>query len=99
MTDRIVTLVTAFAIAGLLAGPCQAVVSAQRAQPQQQNEFVPVDELPQAEQLPAAPLVIAAYSVAWVAMLIYMWSIWRRLQKVDRELAEVSRRIADRVRS
>ena len=31
-----------------------------------QDEFVPVDELPPQEQLPAAPLLIAAYSVAWI---------------------------------
>jgi hypothetical protein len=31
--------------------------------------------------------------VAWVAVLIYLWSIWQRLAKVDRELAEVARRI------
>ena len=30
-----------------------------------QDEFVPLDELPPQEQLPAAPLLIAAYSVAW----------------------------------
>ncbi|MGH9373475.1 MAG: hypothetical protein ACRD15_18295, partial [Vicinamibacterales bacterium] len=28
--------------------------------------FVPIDELPPGETLPAAPFLIAAYSVAWV---------------------------------
>lgn len=73
------------------------------AQPQQpppaQSEFVPVEDLAQAEQLPAAPLVIAAYAVAWVAMFVYLWSIWRRLQKVERELADVSRRVTERSRA
>ena len=59
----------------------------------QQNEFVPISELPPAEQLPAAPLLIAAYAVAWVALLGYVWSVWRRLGKVERELADVARRI------
>ena len=61
--------------------------------PASQDGFVPVDQLPSDEELPAAPLVAAAYSVAWVAVLIYLWSIWQRLAKVDRELAEVARRI------
>lgn len=68
-------------------------------QGQAQTEFVPVDKLPPQEQMPAAPLVIAAYAVAWVAMFIYLASIWRRLKKVDRELADVARRIAERSRT
>jgi hypothetical protein len=36
-----------------------------------QGEFVPVKELPQHEELPAAPLVIAAYGFVWVALLVY----------------------------
>jgi CcmD family protein len=100
MINRIRLFVLAIAIAVAIAVPLRtALAQGARPQPQQQNEFVPVDELPQAEQLPAAPLVIAAYAVAWLAMLIYLWSIWRRLQKVDRELSEVSRRIAERARS
>jgi CcmD family protein len=66
------------------------------AQPRQtpaQEGFVPVDQLPPDEQLPAAPLLIAAYAIAWVAVLAYLWSIWRRLAKVERELADVSRRV------
>jgi CcmD family protein len=76
-------------------------VAAQTAQPQgqAQTEFVPVNELPAQEQMPAAPLVIAAYAVAWLGIFIYLASIWRRLQKVDRELADVSRRVAERSRT
>ena len=58
-----------------------------------QEGFVPVDQLPVQEQLPAAPLVAAAYAVAWGAVLVYVWSLWRRLDRVDRELAEVAKRI------
>jgi len=85
------------ALAAVLASP--ALAAAQPQPPAAQTEFVPVDELPEQEQLPAAPLVIAAYAVAWVAMLIYLGSIWRRLGKVDRELAEVSRRLTERSRT
>ena len=55
--------------------------------------FVPADNLPAREQLPAAPLVIGAYAVAWVLVFGYLWSIWQRLGKVERELADVTRRI------
>jgi len=58
-----------------------------------QEGFVPVDESKPQEQLPAAPLVMAAYAVAWVAIFGYMWSLWSRLSKVEREIAEVSRRV------
>jgi CcmD family protein len=64
------------------------------AQPPQQEGFVPVDQLPGQEELPAAPLLAAAYGVAWAAVLIYLFSIWKRLGRVEREMAEVARRIA-----
>jgi CcmD family protein len=91
-----------FAFTFLLYSALVAVPHPVWAQPQQppaqQNEFVPVDELPQAEQIPAAPLLIGAYAVAWLALFFYLFSIWRRLQKVERELGEVSRRIEERSR-
>jgi CcmD family protein len=58
-----------------------------------QGDFVPVSSLPQAEQLPAAPLVIAAYAFVWVALLGYVWSLWRRMTKLERELADLQRRV------
>jgi CcmD family protein len=63
-------------------------------QPPAQDGFVPVEQLGNQEQLPATPLLAAAYGVAWGAVLIYVWSIWRRLSRVERELAEVSRKVA-----
>ncbi len=62
-------------------------------QPPAQEGFVPVDQLPGAEQMPAAPLVAAAYAVAWAAVLLYLFSIWKRLGTVERELADVAKRI------
>jgi hypothetical protein len=61
-----------------------------------QDEFVPIDELPPQEQLPAAPLLIAAYSVAWVLVAGDLLSIWRRMGKVEHELAEIGRRVQQR---
>jgi CcmD family protein len=63
-------------------------------QPPAKDGFVPVEQLGNQEQLPATPLVAAAYGVAWGAILVYVWTIWRRLARVEREIAEVSRRIA-----
>lgn len=69
--------------------------SAQAQQPPAPPDgFVPASSLPSQEQLPAAPLVIAAYSVAWVVVFGYLGSVWRRIGRVERDLAEVSRRMA-----
>jgi len=57
-----------------------------------QDGFVPVDTLPPEDRLPAAPLLVAAYSVAWVAIMIYVWSLWRRLSRVEREMATLGQR-------
>jgi CcmD family protein len=61
-----------------------------------QTEFVPVTELPASEQLPAAPLLIAAYAFVWIAVLAYLWLIWRRLAKVEQEIGDLSSRLAKR---
>ena len=56
--------------------------------------FVPASSLPNQEQLPAAPLVIGAYSIVWLLVFGYLWSIWNRIGRVERDLADVTRRIA-----
>ncbi len=58
--------------------------------------FVPMSDIPPEDQLPAAPLVVAAYSVVWALAIGYLWTIWRRLGTVERELADVARRIGER---
>lgn len=95
-TRFVLAVAAAAALQGILAPVCAAQT---QPAPQAQTEFVPVDQLAPQEQLPAAPLLIAGYSVVWIAMFVYIASIWRRLQKVDRELGEVSRRIAERSRT
>jgi CcmD family protein len=45
------------------------------------------------ENLPATPFVFAAYAAVWIALLIYVISLWRRLTRVERELAEVTSRL------
>jgi CcmD family protein len=74
-------------------GAAASTVRAQQQPPGASDGFVPVDDLKPQEQIPAAPFVMAAYAVAWIAVFGYMWSIWQRLNRVERELAEVSRRV------
>jgi CcmD family protein len=56
----------------------------------QDKGFVPVKpgETGQ-ETLPATPLVFVAYAFVWVALLGYVVLLWRRLGRVERELADV----------
>ncbi len=57
-----------------------------RAAPAAMDGFVPVTDLPPAEQLPAAPLVLGAYAFIWVAVLVYVALLWRRLAAVQKDL-------------
>ena len=66
--------------------------------PPAQDEFVPVSDA-EVEQLPAAPLVMTAYAVAWVVIFWYLWSIWRRLGRVEREIDELARRTRAQTRA
>jgi CcmD family protein len=66
--------------------------------PPAQEGFVPVADAA-TERLPAARFVMTAYGVAWVVIFVYLWSIWRRLDRVERELAEVARRGREQGRS
>lgn len=85
-------LVLVIALFALLPG---AMVDAQQPPPSStaQEEFVPVSALPQAEQLPAAPLLIGAYAFVWVALMVYVWSLWRRMTRLERDLADLQRRV------
>ncbi|MBM3773066.1 MAG: CcmD family protein [Acidimicrobiia bacterium] len=60
--------------------------------------FVPIDQLPPQEQLPAAPLLITAYAVVWVLLMAYLWSIAKRLRKVESEVETLERRSAGAAR-
>jgi CcmD family protein len=70
----------------LLAAVLAPVPYAQQPKPRQQDEFVPISELPPQEQLPSQPLVIAAYAFAWLAIGGYVVSVARRLDHVQREI-------------
>ena len=79
----------------VLAGPAR--VTAQPAQPpQQQDEFRPISELPPQDQLPAAPLLVTAYAFVWIAAMFYVWSIWRRMNKVEDDMRALSQKLPRR---
>ena len=61
-----------------------------------QDGFVPANSLPPADQLPAAPLLVTAYAFVWVALMIYLWSIWRRLTRVEEDMRGLQQRRAQR---
>jgi CcmD family protein len=54
---------------------------------------VPVDTLPPSEQLPAAPLLIGAYAFVWIAVMVYLFTIWRRLNKVEADMRSLANKI------
>lgn len=83
MMTRLRRLAPVLALAALLSHA--PAVSAQPA-PQQMDEFVPIDKLPQQEQIPAANLLIPAYAFVWIAVLVYVGSIARRLGGVQRDV-------------
>ena len=85
---RLLIALTSFA---LFAAPALALQP-----PKGQSEFVPVSEVPAADQLPAAPLLIIAYGFVWGATLVYVWSIWRRMNKVEADMRALSQKMTHR---
>ena len=70
-----------------LGGPALAQGASQPpAPPPAQEGFEQVTGVPPSEQLPATPLVIGAYAFVWVVLVGYIWSVARRLSKVQEEL-------------
>jgi len=61
-------------------------------QPAAPEGFVPVTGAPITEQIPAAPLVMTAYAFFLLLMLFYLWTIWRRIGKVETEMQALERR-------
>ena len=60
--------------------------------PAAQEGFVPVTGVPASEQIPAAPLVIGAYAFFLLLMMFYLWTIWRRIGKVEADMRALERR-------
>lgn len=97
MTARCKSIVVLVMLA-LLSMPVMAQPTQPPPKPAAQDGFVPIDQLAPKEELPAAPLVIAAYAIAWIVIFVYVVSLWRRQHKVEAEIAEVNRRLASGAR-
>lgn len=80
-----------FAVAVSLVVLPGAVEGAQSQPPPGQEEFVPLSDIPPEEQIPAFTLVASAYALVWLVLIGYVWSVSRRLQTVEAEIATVSR--------
>lgn len=93
-------IVLAMALPFMSARPALAQQSPQTRPPAAQDQFVPVDRpMNQQDTLPAPRMLAAAYAFVWVALLVYLWTIRRRLTSIEKELADVSRRVASGGRS
>ena len=66
---------------------------AQTQPPAAVDEFVPMSEMAAREVLPATPLVFYAYAFVWLALLGYVFLLWRRMARVEQDLADVQRRL------
>jgi hypothetical protein len=77
----------------LLAGvPLLAQAQGQPGQGAATDGFVPLSSLPPGEGMPAAPFLIGAYAFFLLLMVFYLWTIWTRLSKVEKEMHELQRR-------
>ena len=76
-------------IAGALAGPAAPAFAQPKPSP---DEFVPLAEAPPEEQIPAINLVAAAYGFVWIVVVGYVWSLGKRLQQAEAEIAALERK-------
>jgi hypothetical protein len=74
--------------AAMLAALCATApaLAAQNPPPKQQGEYIPISELPPEDQLPAAPLLVTAYSFVLLVFFLYVVSLARRLASVQRDV-------------
>ena len=77
----IATVVAVLLTAGAVAAQVQA------------NQMVPLDQARPQPELSPAPLLYGAYAFVWAAVVVYVFTLWRRLGRVERELADVNARL------
>ena len=102
VTDWVRAVAMAGVVAVLLAGGGGALAQGPESSPSPsppptttaaQDGFVPIDELPPEDRLPAAPFLVGAYTITLVLLVGYAWLLWRRLGVVQRDLDEVRRSV------
>ena len=91
---RLCALVAALIAATPIPGGAgwSSVVVANEVQPKPPEGFVPAEEVPPGEQIPAITLVATAYGFIWLAVLGYVWSLSRRLRQVESEISDLEAR-------
>ncbi len=77
---------TAFVCVALVAPVAAQGTTPSQTTPPAMQGFEPVTGVPPSEQLPAGPLVMGAYAFVWVVLIAYIWSVARRLSKVQDEI-------------
>jgi CcmD family protein len=78
---------------GSIVGLCAVVGTSAAVWAQEaQNQFVPADSVARPELSPG-PLLYGAYAFVWVALLVYVFALWTRIGRVERELGEIRRRL------
>lgn len=78
-----VTLVVLFLVYACAA---PGVAGWQAQPPSQQEEFIPIDQLPPQDELAAAPLLIGAYAFVLVMLFGYIVTVSRRLSAIQHEV-------------
>ena len=68
------------------------------AQTQPPAGFSVVDPNTPHETIPHVQLVMAAYAFVWLTLIVYVWSLWRRITRVERELVGVTQQLRERKR-
>jgi CcmD family protein len=82
--------------AAIACGAAMAAWGSARVLAQAQTQgFVPATDIGR-ETLPALPLVYVAYAFVWVALVAYVFLLWRKIGKVERELADVTKKLEGR---
>lgn len=61
-------------------------------QPASPDGFVPMSSLPPGEELPGGRFVVASYAFFLLLMVFYLWTIWKRLAKVEQDMKDLGRR-------
>jgi type VI protein secretion system component VasF len=57
-----------------------------------QEGFVQANELPPGQQLPAGAFLVGSYAFFLVLMVFYLWTIWRRIDGVEKDMRDLERR-------
>jgi CcmD family protein len=89
-------LLIALCSAALTTALTAAPALAMQPPPTGQSEFVPMKNLPPTEQVPAATLLVVGYAFIWVAVAFYVWTIWRRLNRVEAEMRSLAQKTLHR---